>query len=98
MSRLYEATRAALDMPNDHVVVTAPFFPALTREDANDAIEYAELRSWHVGDTPTYPGPLGESRAVFAANGDGLCPTPQNIYTCRSEGYYMPKHTVYYVS
>jgi hypothetical protein len=76
MYGLYEATKDALDMPNDQVVVAAPFSPALTRENINDAIEYAGLRSWHFIDHFYFLGPLGESRAVFASNGDGLCPTP----------------------
>lgn len=95
---LYKATQSALPAyPMDRVVVTTPLLPALTSADLNDAIEYAGLRSWLVYSFP-YPKILSESRAVFAANGNGLCKTYKYLYKCQDEEQKMPAHSVYTVT
>ena len=68
----------------DRVVVTTPQFPGLTREDLEDAIEHAGLKSWLEYPLP-YPTMLYAPNAAFAANGQGLCNAVDNIYACLEE-------------
>ncbi|OCK75261.1 hypothetical protein K432DRAFT_337755, partial [Lepidopterella palustris CBS 459.81] len=95
---LYEGTQSAFpSYPINKVVVTSPLLPALTSEDLNDAIEYAGLSSWLIYSIP-YPDILAESRALFAANGNGLCKNYENLYECQEEEKKMPGHIVYSVT
>jgi hypothetical protein len=79
----------------NNVVVTAPLVPALTQLDLNDAIEHASLQSW----LTKWPSPpkLSESRAQFAAEGNGLCKTYQNQADCDEEEVDMVWETAYFV-
>lgn len=62
----------------DRVVVATPQFHALTREDLQDAIEYAGLRSWLECPIP-YPTIFYSPNTAYAANERGLCKEWDNI-------------------
>ena len=83
----------------DRIIVTTPQFPGLTREDLNDAIEYAGLRSWQEYRLP-YPTMLYSSNAAYAASGRGLCEEWDNIYACleEAEDGDIPLEQVYAVT
>jgi len=84
LSSLRAVTEAQLEQTLDRVVVTTPQFPDLIREDLQDAIEYAGLRSWLDYSLP-YPTMLYAPNAAYAANGQGLCKERENLYTCLEE-------------
>lgn len=81
---LKRATEAYLQIRLDKVVVSVPQFPALTREDLHDAIEFAGLSSWTDLPMP-YPQMLNSPNAAYAANGRGLCSQMDDIYRCMDE-------------
>lgn len=92
------ATVEALSQPIDRVAVTRPSIPALTREDLDDALEYAGLRGW-VGDSRGYqPHHVVESQAAFAGNGYGLCISYQDVLKCWHEGNSWPHRVALFVS
>ncbi|KAI9708734.1 MAG: hypothetical protein M1820_003689 [Bogoriella megaspora] len=87
LSTLISALRTATEahLPTlDRVVVTAPQFPGLTREDLRDAIEYSGLRSWLEYPLP-YPTMLYTLNAAYAGTGRGLCKDWRDIYSCWEE-------------
>jgi hypothetical protein len=88
ISTLLSSLRGEVETRLNHtlsrVVVTTPQFPGLTREDLEDAIEYAGLKSWLEYPLP-YPWMLYAQNAAFAANGRGLCVELDNIYACLEE-------------
>lgn len=81
---LRSVTEAQLKRTLDRVVVTTPQFPALTREDLQDAVEYAGMKSWLDYPLP-YPTMLYAPNAAYAANGRGLCQEWRNLYACLEE-------------
>lgn len=96
--QLRDATQALLGSRLTHrVVVTSPLVPSLSQEDLNDALEFAGLRSWLVYRSPS-PKRLSESKAIYAANGYGLCHTYERFYTCKDEERLMELNTVYTVT
>jgi hypothetical protein len=80
----------------DRVVVSTPLLPALTKEDINDAIEFAGMRTWLLAEA-VYPKKLSETRAHYAGQGGGLCEMYQDPLVCQDEECDMPRETVYYV-
>ena len=84
MSSLRAITETRLGQDLDRVVVTTPQFPALTRDDLEDAIEYVGLSSWLRYPLP-YPTSLYAPNAAYAANGHGLCKEWENLYACLEE-------------
>ncbi|KAL8725072.1 MAG: hypothetical protein Q9166_007583 [cf. Caloplaca sp. 2 TL-2023] len=99
LSSLRAVTEARLGQNLDRVVVTTPQFPALTRGDLEDAIEYAGLRSWLEYPLP-YPTALYAPNAAYAANGHGLCKESENLYACLEEAEEgeLPLEQVYAVT
>ena len=98
LSSLAVQTEAKLNQTIDKVVVTTPFFPALTDKDLNDALEYAGLRSWLVYPLP-YPKMIYTSNAAFAGNGQGLCTHWDHLYACHDEleEGLIPRHRLFSV-
>jgi hypothetical protein len=84
ISSLRNATEAHLNQTLSRVVVATPQFPGLTREDVEDAVEYAGLRSW-LEYPILYPGMLHSPNAAFAASSRGLCKDWRNLYACLEE-------------
>jgi hypothetical protein len=84
LASLRQATEQELVVSLDRVVLTAPQFPGLTREDLADAIEYAGLRSWLEYPLP-YPTMLYVLNAAYAGNGHGLCKEWKDVYACWEE-------------
>jgi hypothetical protein len=80
----------------DKVVVSVPLLPALTREDLNDAIEYAGLSHWLDGKVVS-PWIIPSGRAVMAGNGYHLCVDYKNLYNCKDESFHMPRENVFAV-
>jgi len=99
LSSLQAVTEAQLQQTLDRVVVTTPQFPGLTREDLQDAIEYAGLRSWLEYPLP-YPTMLYAPNAAYAANGHGLCKERTSLYACleEAEDEDIPLEQVYAVT
>jgi len=99
LSSLRAVTEAQLEQTLDRVVVTTPQFPGLIREDLQDAIEYAGLRSWLDYPLP-YPIMLHTPNAAYAANGHGLCKERTNLYACleEAEDGDIPLEQVYAVT
>ena len=84
ISDLRDEAEARLNHALESVVVTTPQFPGLTKEDLEDAIQYAGLKSWLKYPIP-YPEMLYAQNAAFAGNGQGLCKELDNIYACLEE-------------
>jgi hypothetical protein len=84
LSSLRGEVETRLNHTLNRVVVTAPQFPGLTREDLEDAVEHAGLKSWLEYMIP-YPQMLYAPNAAFAANGRGLCVELDNLYACLEE-------------
>ena len=95
LASLRQATEQQLVVSLDRVVITAPQFPGLTREDLADAIEYAGLRSWLEFLLP-YPTMLYVLNAAYAGNGHGLCKEWKDVYACWEEAEIgeLPLETV----
>jgi hypothetical protein len=84
VSHLRDEVESRLNHTIDKVVVTTPQFPGLTKEDLEDAIQYAGLKSWLEYPLP-YPTMLHAQNAALAGNGQGLCKELNNIYACLEE-------------
>jgi len=99
LSSLRGEVESQLNHQLDRVVVTTPQFPALTREDVEDAIQYTGLRSWLEYPLP-YPAMLYSSNAAFVASGQGLCKELDNLYACMEEveDGDVPRETVFAVT
>lgn len=99
VSSLRVATEMRLNLTLDRVVVTTPQFPGLTREDLQDAIAYADLRSWLEYPLP-YTGMPYAPNAAFAASGRGFCNEWRNLYACLEEAEVgeIPWENVYAVT
>lgn len=95
LSSLRGEVESQLNHQLDRVVVTTP---ALTREDVEDAIQYAGLRSWLEYPLP-FPAMLYSSNAAFVASGQGLCKELDNLYACMEEvDGDVPRETVFAVT
>jgi len=95
---LKSATVAALADPIDRVAVTRTSIPGLTKGDLDDALEYAGLRGWMDVSNGSEPKHVSESQAVFAGNGQGLCPSYRDVMECRLEGLELPRHLGLFIS
>jgi hypothetical protein len=84
ITSLRAETEPRLNLTLERVVVTTPQLPSLTREDLQDAIEHAGLKSWLEYPLP-YPTMLYAPNAAFAASGRGLCKEWRNLYACLEE-------------
>jgi hypothetical protein len=81
---------------NVNAAVTAiPYLPGLTREDLEDAMEYAGLKMLR---SYNFYGDVNEVRAAYAGLGNGLCHEPENIKYCEDEEASMRNYQVLSIS
>ena len=97
ISDLKEATELTLAVPIDKVVFATPCFPALTKQGISDAAEHAGITSW-LSPSFAYPNRIGESNAIFAAYGNGICQDYKDLYECWDEEEHMERHRVFTIT
>lgn len=76
-------------------VTTIPHLPGLTREDLEDAMEYAGLKMLR---GYNFFGDVDHVRATYAALGNGLCHNPEDIKSCEEEEANMKYYHVLSIS
>lgn len=92
---LKKVTEKKLSQPLGKVTIAAPLVPGLTGEDLTDALAFAGISNWLKSRLRPH---LDTADAVFAANGNGLCSNPKNLYDCLDEAYHWPTHRYLTVS
>jgi len=97
LSKIKNETEKHLSMTLDKVAIAIPRLDGLTREDINDALEYAGLQSW-IGEEDTNRWWTSEATAAFGEYGNGLCENYRHVYDCEDEDQDLPWHRVYAVS
>ena len=68
-------------------VPAIPVLPGMTKEDLDDAMEYAGLSTLR---SYSYSNHVSETSAAFAGMGYGLCSSPRDLDTCEAEEATMP--------
>jgi len=76
-------------------VTARPNLPGLTREDLEDAMEYAGMKMLRAYN---YFSDVSETSAASAATGKGLCKKPEDIKACEDEEVTMPIYDILSVS
>jgi len=93
--QLRHVTELRLDQNMTAAVTAIPYLPGLTREDLEDAMEYAGLKM--LRGYNLYRD-LNEVQAAYAGLGNGLCHEPQDIKSCEDEEVDMRDYQVLSIS
>jgi hypothetical protein len=88
---LRNITEKHLHQKINAAVATIPRLPSLTSEDLEDAMEYAGLKMLR---GYNFQGDVDHVQAVYAALGNGLCHSPEDIKSCEDEEASMKSYAV----
>jgi len=98
LTALRFAATEALAEPIDHVAVTRPAIPAITKLDLDDALEHAGLRGWLGDSGGSQPKHVFESQASFAGNNHGLCDSYRDFMKCWDDASTRSRHVGLFIS
>ena len=93
--QLRNVTELHLDQKINATITAIPHLPGLTREDLEDAMEYARLKLLQ---SYNFYGGVDEVSAAYAGLGNGLCHKPEDIKSCEDEEGNMRSYQVLSIS